>query len=318
VAALRLATRGSPLARVQAVLVAERLRARGSVVELVVVETRADRELEVPISSLAGRGVFVTEVELAVLEGNADAAVHSAKDLPSAAPPEGLVLAAVPERADVRDALVGRSLDELAPGAVVATGAVRRRAQLAWHRPDLAFAELRGNIATRLAKVPAGGAVVVALAALERLGLAGVAAEVLPTSVVLPQVGQGALAIRCREDDLAVRELLQAVDEPGAHRALLAERAFLARLGGGCDAPLGALATCAGPSGPVTIEGMVASADGHVAVRRRHHAADPAQAGGELAELMIALDGVGLLLGWDPARDPSSPAVPTAGGGARR
>ncbi len=315
--ALRLATRGSPLARVQSERVAERLRARGTAAELVIVETRADRELDVPISAFAGRGVFVTEVELAVLEGRADAAVHSAKDLPSGAPPEGLVLAAVPERADARDVLVGRPLDDLAPGAVVATGAVRRRAQLAWRRPDLAFSELRGNIAARLAKVPAGGAVVVALAALERLGLADVAAEVLPTSVVLSQVGQGALAIRCREDDLATRELLRAVDEPLAHRALLAERAFLARLGGGCDAPVGALATCSGPSAAVTIEGMVASADGHVVVRRRHQAAHPAQAGGELAALMVAEDGAGMLLGWGPARDSPPPAAAAAGGPVR-
>ncbi|MDA8292631.1 MAG: hydroxymethylbilane synthase, partial [Actinomycetota bacterium] len=227
---LRLATRGSPLARVQADLVAARLRVADPTVavEVVVVETAGDRRTDVPISSFSGQGVFVVEVERAVLEGVADVAVHSAKDLPSGDPPPGLVLASVPDRADARDALVGSTLGGLAPGATVATGAARRRAQLASARPDLAFEELRGNMATRLARVPAGGAVVVALAALLRLGLGERAAEVLPTSVVLPQVGQGALALRCREGDADAIERAGAIDDASAHRAVRAERAFLA------------------------------------------------------------------------------------------
>ena len=271
---------------------ARRLEAAGAADEVVLVltETRADRRLEVPIATFGGEGVFVVEVEQAVLEGRADAAVHSAKDLPASGAPVGLALAAVPERAAVEDALVGRRLDELGPGAVVATGSARRRAQLAWARPDLGFVELRGNIGTRLERVPAGGAAVVALAALERLGLDGQVAEVLATSVVLPQVGQGAIAVRCREDDQATLAALSRIDDRGARRAVEAERAFLARLGGGCEAPVGALARVA-PGGGLVVEGLLASLDGHVVVRRRVAGEDPAETGHRLAEELLSLDG---------------------------
>ena len=145
----------------------------GVSIELVVLETAGDRQLDRPIGAIGGQGVFVKEVERALLDGRADLAVHSAKDLPSGESTDGLNIVAVPKRADPRDALIGLSLSELGPGAHIATGAPRRRAQLAWLRPDLRFVELRGNIATRLNKVPDHGAVVVAYAALERLGLAG-------------------------------------------------------------------------------------------------------------------------------------------------
>ena len=157
--------------------------------------------------------MFAAEVERAVLEGRADIAVHSAKDVPSTAPLAGLVLAATPERVDVRDTLVGGALGQLPPGALVATGSTRRRAQLAWARPDLGFIELRGNIASRLSKVPKNGAAVVVFAALLRLGLGARADEVLSTDVVLPQVGQGALALRCRTDDAAVLAICAAIDD---------------------------------------------------------------------------------------------------------
>lgn len=293
---VRLATRGSELALVQARRVGELLRRLDAdlEVELVVVETTGDRRGDVPLGSFAGQGVFVVEVERAVLDGRADVAVHSAKDLPSTDPAAGLVLACVPDRSDPRDVLVGRSLEDLAPGATVATGAPRRRAQLAHVRPDLHFSELRGNIATRLGKVPDGGAVVVALAALRRLGLEHRADEVLPVSVVLPQVGQGALALRCREDDAELRELLGRIDLTGPHRCVLAERAFLARLGGGCDAPVAALATTSGsgdPGGPVTLDALVASIDGGSVRRRRSVGEDPIALGTAVAEEILALDG---------------------------
>ncbi len=169
-------------------------------VELVVIATSGDQRRDVPVWELGGQGVFVKEVQAAVLDGRADVAVHSAKDLPSWTP-EGLVLAAITERADPRDALVGTRLADLQPGAQVATGSVRRRAQLAWVRPDLTFTGLRGNIGTRLERVPDGGAVVVAAAALARLGLLDRAAEILPTAVMLPQVGQGAIGVECRAGD---------------------------------------------------------------------------------------------------------------------
>src|SRR5262245_43418343 len=201
---LRAATRGSELALWQTNHVAELVRRAHPDVEIepVVVQTSGDRDLERPIWEMGGKGVFVKEVQAAVLDGRADLAVHSAKDLPSVTF-DGLVLAAVPARGDARDALVGASLANLGPGARVATGSVRRRAQLANARPDLTFAELRGNIATRIGRVGTDGidAVVVAAAALVRLDLHDQIAEVLEPETLVPQVGQGALAVECRDDD---------------------------------------------------------------------------------------------------------------------
>lgn len=288
---LRLATRGSPLALAQSRSVADRLRAAGvdDGVELMVVKTSGDLAPEVPVERLAGQGAFVKEIQLAVLDGRADLAVHSAKDLPSETP-TGLVLASVPERADPRDALVGSTLAGLGTGAVVATGSVRRRAQLSWARPDLTFTELRGNMQGRLERSRAAGAGVLALAALERLGLAGEVAEVLDPAVMLPQVGQGALAVECREDDDWLLQVLGAVDDVDAHRALMAERAFLGALGGGCTLPAGALAR-PGAEGALTMEAMLAGADGHVVLRSCAQGHDPDSLGTGLAAAL--LDGAG-------------------------
>jgi len=270
--AVRLATRGSPLARWQADHVASLLRraAPGLEVETVVVSTLGDRRLDQEIWQLGGAGVFVKEVQAAVLDGRADAAVHSAKDLPSnpdlATP--GLVLASVPERGDPRDALVGRSLAELPPGALVATGSTRRRAQLADLRPDLTFTGLRGSIATRLARAAEGevAAVVVAVAALERLGRLDAAAEVLPAEVVVPQIGQGALAVECRDDDGRVRDLLASIEHPASRRAVDAERGFLASLGGGCELPAAAHAVV-GDDGAARLTALLATLDGRLVLR---------------------------------------------------
>ncbi len=213
-------------------------------VESVVVETVADRRQDTEIWEMGGKGVFVKEVQAAVLDGRADLAVHSAKDLPAVGHPD-LVMAAVPERADPRDVLIGATMRTLSPGATIATGSVRRRAQLAWIRPDLTFTGLRGNIATRLTRIPAGGAIVMAAAAVDRLNidLASVEHEVLPTSVMLPQVAQGALAVECRADDDGTVELLHAIEHPPSRRAVDAERAFLGELGGDCDLPAAAHAS---------------------------------------------------------------------------
>ncbi|MDQ4069999.1 MAG: hydroxymethylbilane synthase, partial [Actinomycetota bacterium] len=261
--ALRAATRGSRLARAQTDYVAGLL---GVEVEPVVIDTQGDRQGDVPIWAMGGRGVFVKEVQAAVLEGRADFAVHSAKDLPSSTPP-GLTIAAVPARADARDALVGKRLDALSPGARVATGSVRRRAQLAWLRPDLTFAGLRGNIDTRLAKAAGFAAIVVAAAAMERLDRSYDVTEVLPTEVMVPQVGQGALAVECRVGDDEVQAALAPVEHRPSRVAVDAERAFLAHLGGGCDLPVGALATVDG-AGEVHLEGLLASYDGRIVLRR--------------------------------------------------
>lgn len=208
-------------------------------VELVTVETSGDLRLDVPLHSIGGQGVFVKEVQRAVLDGVADLAVHSAKDLPST-PAEGLSIVAFCARRNPADALVGARLDDLAPGATIATGSVRRRAQLAAVRPDLQFEELRGNIHTRLGRVPSGGAVVMAVAAMEILGLTDRAAEILPVERFVPAPGQGCVAVECRTDDRATLALVAAVDDPATRAAVEVERAFLAELGTGCSLPVGA------------------------------------------------------------------------------
>jgi hydroxymethylbilane synthase len=288
---LRIATRGSRLARWQA----ERVGSRLGRVEYVLVETRGDVDQASEIHRIGGQGVFVKEVQQAVLDGRADLAVHSAKDLPSG-PTRGLVLAAVPERADVRDTLVGSKLDEIPTGGVVGTGSVRRRAQLAHVRPDLGFAPLRGNIDTRLRKQRDGGldAIVVAHAALMRLGLDEEVAEVLEPGVVLPQVAQGALAVECRVDDAATIDRLAAIDDDDAHSTVRAERAFLAELGGGCDLPCGALARVEGDE--IAIEVVLASLDGHVLLRTRTRGSSPEATGVEAARALLDDNGGSSLL----------------------
>ncbi len=287
---LRLATRGSPLALWQTRRVAELLCAlpAAPLCETVVVQTTGDALAVVPVAQLGAQGAFVKEVQLAVLEGRADLAVHSAKDLPSATPP-GLVLACVPERADPRDALVGSTLEGLPTGATVATGSVRRRAQLAWLRPDLTFCDLRGNMATRLERARQVGAGVLALAALERLDLAAHVTDVLDPRTLLPQVGQGALAVECRQGDHAVLELLDAVDDRAAHAAVLAERAFLGALGGGCTLPLGALAVPVEAGAQLAIDGLLASRDGRILLRQRltGPVSEPAALGIRLGRVLL-------------------------------
>ncbi|HVF74095.1 MAG TPA: hydroxymethylbilane synthase [Acidimicrobiales bacterium] len=276
---LRAATRGSALARWQASHVAGLL---GVPVEVVVVETTGDRRQDLPISAIGGTGVFVKEVQAAVLDGRADFAVHSAKDLPSESHPD-LVIAAVPERGDPRDVLVGSRLEDLPSGAVVATGSVRRRVQLAERRTDITFTGLRGNIGTRLAKASSYDAVVMAAAALQRLGKESHIAEVLSVDVMLPQVGQGALAVECRPE---TAERLAAIEHAPSRLAVDAERAFLAELGGGCDLPVGAYATV--ERGQVTLRGLLATADGHVVLRGSATGSDPVEVGRGVAARLLA------------------------------
>jgi hydroxymethylbilane synthase len=290
--ALRVATRGSEQARWQAARVASILDVPN---EIVVVSTKGDRRRDVPIHTLGGTGAFVKEVEDAVLDGRADVAVHSAKDLPSVTI-DGLRLAAIPERADPRDALVGATLEELPTGARVGTGSVRRRAQLSGLRPDLGFGELRGNIPTRIARAGDFDAVVVAYAALVRLGLEDRATDVLNASVLVPQVAQGALAVECRGDDRRTCELLAAIDEPIARRAVTAERAFLAELGGGCSLPCGAHATI-GDDGVITMQAVLASLDGRVVLRTEKSGTDDAALGVEVARRLVVECGGSMLLG---------------------
>lgn len=276
---MRAATRQSPLALTQTRMVGSLLNAAGVVdrVREVGIVTSADEQQEVSVAALGGKGVFCKEVQQAVLNGHADFAVHSAKDLP-AVTPAGLCLAAVPTRGDFRDALVGSRLSDLPYGARVATGSVRRRAQLALQRPDLEFFDLRGNIETRLRKAKHFDAIVVALAALQRLELKPSVVEPLSHQLVVPQAAQGALAVECRADDQATVAALKVIEDPFARLAVDVERGFLAALGGGCDTPAGALAlpqlALSPSSGEVKVEllAMLACLDNKTFLRHRRSA----------------------------------------------
>lgn len=288
---VRIATRGSALALWQARRVASLL---GDDAELVIIETAGDKQRDKSIAEIGGRGVFVKEVQAAVADGRADVAVHSAKDLQST-PTPGLVLAAFPERADPRDALVGDyKLDELPTGARVATGSPRRRAQLAARRPDLTFADLRGNIGTRLEKATEFDAVVVAAAALERLDLGERAIERLPVHVLVPQVGQGALAVECRHDDDTTRARLAAIDDDATRRAVEAERAFLAEIGSGCDLPVGAYATVDGDT--IELRALLSSEDGRVVLRQHETGTNAVDLGKRVARYLLDESGGSALL----------------------
>ncbi len=288
---LRLGTRASALARWQANWVAARLQELGAEVILVPIATSGDRQTEGSIGSLGEKGVFTKEIQRALLHDRIDLAVHSLKDVPTD-PVPGLCLAAVPERASVADALVSRkygSLDELPQGAVVGTGSLRRRAQLLHARPDLVTKDLRGNVDTRLRKLDQGDydAVVLAEAGLRRLELAEHIAQVLPLSVLLPAVGQGALGLETRDDDRAVRELVAALDHAATRAAVLAERAMLATLFGGCLAPIGAWGRI--ESDRLVLTGRVLPPDGSRKVETTLDS-DPAEAvqlGNQVAQLLL-------------------------------
>ena len=285
---LRAATRSSPLARWQTDHVAALLEAAhpGLVVEPVLLTAAPDTDLTRPISELGGKGLFAKEVQQAVLDGRADLAVHSAKDLPSTTV-DGLVLASVPERGDPRDVLVGSTLIDLPIGATIATGSNRRRTQLQALRPDLRFVELRGNIQRRvgLAGSPLddGGvitAVIAAGAALLRQDMEDRIDDWLPTYVMTPQVGQGALAIECRVDDDDTVALVQAIEHAPSRRQLDAERSFLVALGGDCDLPAGAHATLE-DGDVIALRMVVASLDGSRVERAIVRGSDAAAIGAD-------------------------------------
>lgn len=257
---IRIATRQSPLALWQAHHVAALLGEAhpGLTTTLVPIETNADRQLDVSIAELGGKGAFAKEIQHQVLIGNADIAVHSGKDL-QAVTPEGLVIAAIPERGDPRDVLVGSLLDELKHGARVGTGSNRRRVQLSLLRPDLVIEGIRGNIAKRLSLLDQFDAIVMAGVALERLGITDQIVEVLDPEVMIPQVAQGALAVECRSEDYETKALLAAIDHPESRRAVTAERAFLTELGGDCELPAGAF--CVVDGAEVVISALLADDD---------------------------------------------------------
>jgi hydroxymethylbilane synthase len=301
---IRLGTRASPLARWQAEWVAAQLRGRGIAVELVPITTTGDRGRGA-IEEIGGQGVFTKEIQLALLEGRIDLAVHSLKDLPTAATP-GLWLAAVPERGPPGDALVSAiaaSLDALPKGALIGTGSLRRRAQLLHYRRDLQMRDIRGNVDTRLRKLHQRGydALLLAEAGLRRLGLAHEIAQVVPLEIMLPAVGQGALGLETRAADASARRIVAPLDHPPTHAAVRAERALLAALEGGCLAPVAALAGVDGDR--LTLTARVISHDGAQMLEARQDAppADAEILGRRVGEVLLA-QGAGELIGAARAR----------------
>ncbi|WAT00461.1 hydroxymethylbilane synthase [Rouxiella chamberiensis] len=290
---IRIATRQSPLALWQAQFVQSRLKAfhPDLQVELVPMVTKGDIILDTPLAKVGGKGLFVKELELAMLEGRADIAVHSMKDVPVEFP-EGLGLVTICEREDPRDAFVSNdfaSLDDLPQGSIVGTSSLRRQCQLREQRPDLIIRDLRGNVGTRLAKLDKGDyhAIILACAGLKRLGLESRIRTALSPEACLPAVGQGAVGIECRLDDTRTRELLA----PLAHREttlrVLAERAMNTRLEGGCQVPIGSYAELEGDT--LWLRALVGAPDGSQMVRgeRRGPTSDAESMGISLAEELL-------------------------------
>ncbi len=297
---IRIGTRASALALWQANWVADGLRAAGHAVELITLKTQGDLQQEGPIAALGMAGIFTKELQKALLDGRIDVAVHSLKDLPTDEVP-GLVLAAVPLRETVNDVLISRAGETLAAlprGARIGTGSLRRRSQLLHVRPDLQMHDVRGNVDTRLRKLREGQyeALVLAAAGLTRLNLAEQITEVLPPSVMLSAVGQGALGIETRADDAATRAAVTVLDDQHSHRAVIAERSLLAALRGGCLAPVGAWGRST-DDGRLLFSACVLSRDGarRLAAERIGDASDAVQLGRQVAEDLLA-QGAGELI----------------------
>ena len=292
-----LGTRGSRLALVQAEECATTLRAAGVEVEVRVIRTTSEHLPDTPLAVIDQRDVFTRQLDEALLSGEIDLAVHSLKDVPTELP-EGISLSAVTRRHDPSDALVsddGYTLDSLPHEAVVATSSLRRKAQLLHHRPDLKIVGIRGNVDTRVSKMRGGAAdaVVLARAGLERLGL-DAAHTVIPQDVVLPAVGQGALAIATRRDH-ALRELIrETLNHEATEKAVLAERAMLRTLEGGCRVPVGATSAVIGRG--VSLRGLVISPDGALAYRGEAEGEEPEEVGGRLAQDLLG-QGAAVVLG---------------------
>jgi hydroxymethylbilane synthase len=268
---MRVGTRASDLALWQAHRVVRLLESvhPNLRLEIVEVSTRGDRDRDTPLHLAGGVGLFVRRLELALLEQEIDLAVHSLKDMPSRLPP-GLVLGAIPERGDPRDALVSDGdarLAELPAGARVGTGSPRRRAQILALRPDLEIVGIRGNVDTRLRKLegPDYDAVVLAAAGLIRLDRESAVTQALPTEMLLPAAGQGALAVEVRADDERTRDLVAPIDDAPSWEAAMAERGFMARLGAGCHVPAGAYAVV--DRNGLWLRGLVSSHDGQTVIR---------------------------------------------------
>lgn len=256
--------------------------------------TKGDRILDVTLSKVGGKGLFVKEIEQALLSGEIDMAVHSMKDMPWERQ-EGLTNGAVPRRVDPRDCLIardGRPLQDLPQGAKVGTSSLRRASQLKHYRPDLQIESIRGNIDSRLRKLETEGfdAIVLAAAGLLRMGWQERITQYLPEDICLPAVGQGALGIECRSDDTEALDLLHRLNDPVTERTVRAERSFLGVLNGGCQVPIGAYATIVGDSADSALEltGMVGTADGGIILKETLRGGDPEKLGEQVASRLIA------------------------------
>lgn len=269
---IRIGTRGSALALWQTNHVAKILEDRfGYETEIVKIKTTGDKILDSPLAKIGSKGLFVKEIEVALLEKRVDIAVHSAKDVPTEQP-EGLIIAAFLEREDPRDALIskdGISLEELPPGTVIGTSSLRRRAQLLNFRPDLKLVDVRGNVDTRLRKMSQGqfDAIILAKAGLKRMGHENDITQVIDTSIMLPAVGQGSIAVECREDDEEMLSVLKEISHYETQVSVVAERALLRFLEGGCQVPIGAFGRV--QNGKLVLDGMIASLDGKTLIRGR-------------------------------------------------
>lgn len=294
-------TRSSKLALWQAEYVAGHLRDKypQKNIKLLQINTKGDKILDVPLAKIGSKGVFTKEIEAALLENKIDLAVHSLKDLPTELP-SGLTIAALTTRADSADALVSLKYENfslLPSGAKIGTSSLRRRAQLLHSRPDLQIVDLRGNINTRLAKLDAGGydAIVLAAAGLKRLGFSDRIREFLPTNLCLPAVGQGIMAIEARQDNQEILKLVHFLHDDKSAQSALAERAFLNRVEGGCQVPVGVHATVQGRM--ITVEAIIASLDG----KRLFHAKESAdvstakELGIKVAEKLLDAGGLAIL-----------------------
>ncbi len=288
---VRIGTRASVLAVTQTEWVAQKISERRVKVEIIKIKTQGDKILDVPLAKIGGKGLFVKEIEDALLEGKIDLAVHSMKDMPAIIP-DGLTIGAIPKREDPRDALISRngiSWANLPSGSRIGTSSLRRQSQLKRSRPDLIFLPLRGNLNTRMKKLSEGAidAIILAAAGLHRMGWRDRITEYIPMHVSLPAIGQGALAIECRTADQKIRGIIAFLNDPDTSCEIKAERALLARLEGGCQVPIAAFAKKANDT--LSIEALVSNLDGTEIIREKKTAlaSEAVILGTNVAELLL-------------------------------
>jgi hydroxymethylbilane synthase len=296
-ARLRIGSRGSQLALWQANHISALLREQGHDIEIEIIHTTGDKVTDVALAKVGTKGMFTKEIEEELAAGHVDLAVHSLKDLPTELPP-GFEIAAIPRRENPGDAFCSRkyrSISELPEGARVGTSSLRRQAQLKALRQDLAIHPLRGNVDTRMRKLEAGeyDAIILAAAGLHRLGKTELVQQIIPTSLMCPAAGQGALAIEIRAGDSVTRSHVKVLADPSARAATTCERALLNRLGGGCQVPIGALAEIRDDG--LHLDAIVASPDGSKVLRESRDGSDPVELGESVADTLLRRGGDAIL-----------------------